>query len=186
MRKTGEKEVYRGKWLTFVESVYHDRNGRKQVWESIRRRQCRRVVVAIPRMKPSGRYVLIRQYRPAVDNYVLEFPAGICESSDAARQAVLELKEETGYSGRVVNVSPPLQVNPASMDLQVQVVDMEIDESAETNINPRPRPEPTEDIEVHVIEKERLEAFILKQLKEGDEISAGVYYFIMKNVNDHT
>ena len=46
-----------------------------------------------------GRYIFVRQYRPAVGRYVLELPAGAVDESESADIAAKrELQEETGYS----------------------------------------------------------------------------------------
>jgi 8-oxo-dGTP pyrophosphatase MutT (NUDIX family) len=60
------------------------------------------VVLAIT---PDGRVPLVRQYRPAVEDFTLEFPAGIIDSGeDAAGTAVRELLEETGFPSKTVHL----------------------------------------------------------------------------------
>lgn len=52
----------------------------------------------------SGKFVLVRQYRPVVESYTWEFPAGTVDAGESPRTAaVRELYEETGY--RVSQVS---------------------------------------------------------------------------------
>jgi len=77
MKKISEKTLFEGKWLSLKEFTYLNREGKEIKWESIERKQQRIVLVIIGLLIPSNRYVLIRQYRPAVDNYVIGFPAGI-------------------------------------------------------------------------------------------------------------
>lgn len=43
--------------------------------------------------------LIIACYRPPVDKYVLEFPAGLMDDEDLFGNALRELKEETGYTG---------------------------------------------------------------------------------------
>lgn len=46
-----------------------------------------------------GRIVLERQYRPVIDDYIYEFPAGLCEKGESYEEAaVRELFEETGLT----------------------------------------------------------------------------------------
>jgi 8-oxo-dGTP pyrophosphatase MutT (NUDIX family) len=53
---------------------------------------------------PDGRFPLVRQYRPAMEAFTWEFPAGLLERGEAPEQAAArELLEETGYPSRVVH-----------------------------------------------------------------------------------
>ena len=61
--------------------------------------------VVVLAMTPDGRVPLVRQYRPAVEAFTLEFPAGIIDPGEhAAGTAVRELLEETGFSSRTVQL----------------------------------------------------------------------------------
>jgi 8-oxo-dGTP pyrophosphatase MutT (NUDIX family) len=65
--------------------------------------------VVVLAVTPDGRIPLVRQYRPAVEDFTLEFPAGIIDAGeDAATTARRELLEETGFPTRTVH---PLGVN---------------------------------------------------------------------------
>jgi ADP-ribose pyrophosphatase len=53
--------------------------------------------VAIVALTPSGRLPLVRQYRPAVEQFTLELPAGMVNPGENASDCcVRELKEEVG------------------------------------------------------------------------------------------
>lgn len=56
--------------------------------------------VAVVPVTADGRVVLLRQYRQAVRDYVLEIPAGTLDEEDASPEeaASRELAEETGYA----------------------------------------------------------------------------------------
>ncbi len=179
MKKISEKDLCRGEWLTLVQSTYLGKDGTAYNWESIRRSGCNGVVVIIARLQPSGRYILIKQFRPAVEGWVLEFPAGLLEKNDAAGQARQELLEETGYTGSVIMIGPPLQVNPATMDLEVRLVIMEVDENLQENNNPNPRPEATEEIEVVLAGDDDLIRIMTELADKGCRISASVYYYFL-------
>ncbi len=58
--------------------------------------------------KSSGPELLLqKQFRPPVDKAVIEIPAGLVDPGEsAAKSAVRELREETGYVGEVSEVSP--------------------------------------------------------------------------------
>jgi ADP-ribose pyrophosphatase len=52
---------------------------------------------------PEGRILLVRQYRPAVERFSLELPAGMLEGNEEPAEAITrELLEETGYSCRSI------------------------------------------------------------------------------------
>ncbi|MGY8681596.1 NUDIX hydrolase [Bradyrhizobium sp. UFLA05-153] len=47
---------------------------------------------------PDSRILLVRQYRPAIERFSLELPAGLCEPNEDPFTAIArELLEETGY-----------------------------------------------------------------------------------------
>ena len=47
--------------------------------------------------------LLEKNYRPPVDKYCIEFPGGLIDANESKEEAALrELKEETGYTGRVM------------------------------------------------------------------------------------
>ena len=101
--------------MTMMESTFLDKDGNPIKWESFKRNKLNKVVVVIAKMKPSENYVLVRQFRPAVDQYVTGFPAGIVETDHFEQDALKELKEETGYTGKIIDASPMLKSSPASM-----------------------------------------------------------------------
>jgi ADP-ribose pyrophosphatase len=46
--------------------------------------------------------LVVLQYRPPVEAFCVEFPAGLIDQGETPEQAaVRELKEETGYEGKV-------------------------------------------------------------------------------------
>ncbi|MCP1831677.1 ADP-ribose pyrophosphatase [Bradyrhizobium sp. USDA 4532] len=47
---------------------------------------------------PDGQVLLVKQYRPAIQRFSLELPAGILEEEEDPSQAIArEIQEETGY-----------------------------------------------------------------------------------------
>jgi ADP-ribose pyrophosphatase len=60
--------------------------------------------IAIVAVRPDGRIPVVRQYRPAVESFTWELPAGLVEpGEDPAACCRRELMEETGFAARAVH-----------------------------------------------------------------------------------
>jgi ADP-ribose pyrophosphatase len=63
------------------------------------------IIAIIKYVAKKPKLILIANYRAPVDNYVLEFPAGLMDDEHLEENAIRELKEETGYTAKkVLNV----------------------------------------------------------------------------------
>lgn len=175
MKKNGEKVVYQGDWL-IVKKISCEKEGRQYDWEAVERTNEYGAIVMVARLMPSRRVVLLKQYRPLIENYIIGFPAGLAESSDIEAEALRELTEETGYHGRITQISPPLKSNPALINDHIYIVNVEIDETAPENQQPVQKLEFSEEIEVLLAEEKNLTAFLTEKHKEGFEIGIGPWY----------
>ena len=72
--------------------------------------------VAVVPVTDGDAVVLVRQYRPPVDRWLLEIPAGTCDVEDEPerRTARRELAEEVGYAAADWRCSPGVPSPPAS------------------------------------------------------------------------
>jgi ADP-ribose pyrophosphatase len=179
MKKLREMILHKGKFLVFKESVYKNKDGGESIWESVERVARRKIVVMVAKLVPSQRFVLIRQFRPAADNYVLGLPAGLTDTDDIKSEALRELKEETGYTGRIAELSPVFKQSPAVIDDEVHVVSIEIDEKDKKNIDPAQELEPEEDIQVILAKKEEIRDIIDSEISKGHTVASGLWYFIL-------
>lgn len=60
--------------------------------------------IAIVARTPDGRLPIVRQYRPALERFTWELPAGLVDDGeDAATTCSRELMEETGFPSRAVH-----------------------------------------------------------------------------------
>jgi ADP-ribose pyrophosphatase len=177
MKKTGERVLGKGKWLILRDETFLSEKGEEVHWETITRTSDSYVVVVVARLVPSGRYVLLRQYRQAIENTVIGFCAGAAPAgSDPETEALRELREETGYVGRIVGSSGPLRVNVGmSNDIQY-VFAAEIDETDPRNRTPQQELEPSEEIEVVLALRSEIPGFLLREQEAGGTIGSGAWY----------
>jgi 8-oxo-dGTP pyrophosphatase MutT (NUDIX family) len=98
--QVGEEEIYRGHFITVAKGTFRAPDGSTFERDLVRHPGA----VAVVPILDGDRLVLVRQYRAAIDEHVLELPAGIRDVEDepTATTAERELLEETGYrAGRV-------------------------------------------------------------------------------------
>ncbi|WP_368488399.1 NUDIX domain-containing protein [Clostridium sp. BJN0013] len=176
MKRVSKKVLYEGEWVRMEEVTYLGKKNELLKWESIERTNTTSTVIIISKLMPSNRYIFIKQYRPAVDKYVIGFPAGLVENESLFESAVRELKEETGYNGRIKSVGPELYANPALVTDRVRVIKMEIDENLEENKNPKQQLEETEDIEVVALYKDEVREFLLREQSKGTAVAIAPWY----------
>ncbi|KAK9700969.1 hypothetical protein K7432_011958 [Basidiobolus ranarum] len=120
-----------GQWLG-LERIYYTlpNTGEIRQWEVCRRASVNTTkmeskkeeinavdVVAIIHQEKQKSIVLVVQYRPAVDTFTIEFPSGLIDKDEDVKAAALrELKEETGYVGELLNISPTICYEPGLTD----------------------------------------------------------------------
>ena len=105
-RVLDEKLLFRGNWAEIVELSYEDDKKQVRKWEGLHRKHRAEAVIIVARMQPSGRFIIIRQFRPPTNSYILEFPAGLVDPGETLETtAIRELFEETGYVGTVENIA---------------------------------------------------------------------------------
>ncbi len=167
--------LWEGKFLRSVLIRYSDSraSGKMPVlrdWEAVERVNCDCVVAIVPFM-PDGSVVVIRQFRPPINGYVVELPAGLCEPGeppeDAARR---ELREETGYSAGKMQF---LTEGPLSSGLSSEMLSVFVATDL-TLIGISTRDE-TEKIEVLKIPLDELLSRLLELRGAGDFIDVKLY-----------
>lgn len=177
---TGETSLGQGRFVVFKQLEWIDAYGTARKWESAERVGDGGAVLIVARLVPSDRLVLIRQYRPPARAYVYEFPAGLIDDAEmAAAAAARELREETGYAGENMRIYPPAYTTPGLSNEAVNMVCVDVDESAEANIAPRTEFDPSENIETVLVARTDLPGFYRDELSKGHAFDAKLAAYIL-------
>jgi len=175
-----EQILYSGRWSEMVEFSYEDDEKQVRKWEGLHRKQRAAAVIIIAKLKPSGRYILIRQFRPPTDSYILEFPAGLVDNGENHETtATRELLEETGYVGRVENISPNLLSSPGILSETVSFAYLSVDEMLSENQHPVAKNEPEEFITVFLKYPEEISVFFKEETEKDVLFDVKLYTYFM-------
>jgi len=129
------KEIARAKWLGLYEYTYKDPSGRERKWECLERTKKPSgevdAVVVMAILKRTLKYdclILVKQYRPPLKAYTLEFPSGLVDEGETASTAASrEFKEETGYTCKIKHCSPTMCLDPGTENCTLMLASAEID-----------------------------------------------------------
>jgi ADP-ribose pyrophosphatase len=173
-----KKTVWEGRFIRILLLEYRDDKGNVRRWEAVERVNCDGIVAVIPITK-EGEILMIRQFRPALNSYVIEFPAGLNDKGetlvDAARR---ELIEETGYTSETFEL---LVEGPVSSGLSTEVLTVYLAREATPatpSLRERHPIEETEDIEVIRTPLMSAYATIEEFRGRGDAADLKIYGFI--------
>ncbi len=166
MKVLNKKIIYKGKFLSYIIKYFEDKKGNIKQYEFVRRKNNQKAVICIPKYNED--IVLIKNYRIPVDNYSIEFPAGLIDSGEEIENAALrELKEETGCVGEVISISDSVFTSPGLTTEEIYFVEINV-----SNID-KQELEDSEDIEVVIVNKEKWN--LIK--KNGIKIQSWPYLF---------
>lgn len=179
-QRLGVREIAAGRWLRLQEIEYAGCDGKVRTWEAAGRRARQGAVVVITRLLPSGQYLLVQQYRPPVDAFVLEFPAGLIDPAEDPRQtAVREVKEETGFTGSVVWFSGDALSSPGMSGESVFMAVVEVDEQAPANQHPATAWDESEHIVTFQVAPADIPAFLHERLAQGVILDSKVISYFL-------
>ncbi|XP_032480397.1 ADP-sugar pyrophosphatase isoform X4 [Phocoena sinus] len=143
-----EELISEGKWVKLERTTYRDPTGKTRTWETVKRTtrkgQSADGVAVIPVLQRTLHYeciILVKQFRPPMGGYCLEFPAGLIDDDESPEAAALrELEEETGYKGDVAECSPAVCMDPGLSNCTTHIVTVTINGDDAENVRPKPKP----------------------------------------------
>ncbi|QLG70281.1 hypothetical protein HG535_0A02190 [Zygotorulaspora mrakii] len=171
------------KWIGLEKISYADPNGKQRDWDSAIRltRSNGGVdgvgILVILKYKDGtpNEILLQKQFRPPVGGVCIEMPAGLIDGDESIETAALrELKEETGYVGKIVQQSPVAFNDPGFTNTNLSLVTVEVDMTAEENKNPKSKLEENEFIECFKVPLTDFAEQMIALDKEGYKLDARV------------
>ncbi|XP_076153463.1 ADP-sugar pyrophosphatase [Alosa pseudoharengus] len=140
-----EEVLATGKWVKLERTTYVDPADKIRTWETAKRTTRPSntdadgvgIIAILKRTLHKDCVVMVKQFRPPMGCHTLEFPAGLIDNDETAEIAALrELKEETGYKGEVVGVTPVTCLDPGLSNCTTQIVMVNINGDDVENVNP--------------------------------------------------
>uniref|UniRef100_A0A673NM24 ADP-sugar pyrophosphatase-like n=1 Tax=Sinocyclocheilus rhinocerous TaxID=307959 RepID=A0A673NM24_9TELE len=140
-----EELIASGKWVKLEKTTYVDPSGSTRTWETAKRTtrvansaaDGVAIIALLKRTLHKDCVVMVKQFRPPMGCNTLEFPAGLIDDNETVETAALrELKEETGYKGEVVGITPVTCLDPGLSNCTTQMVMVHINGDDLENINP--------------------------------------------------
>ena len=167
-------------WLRFLSRSFLGSDGKTHGWSYVERRQNRRAVVIIARTETNGSIILIRQFRIPLAAWIYEFPAGLVDEGEALATAALrELREETGYAGDVLSVSPALPTSAGLSSEYIHLVHVRC-----ADLPGAPNREAAEAIEIELVEDNpmAIRLFLAKAEEQGIAVDAKLYSWLQGRI----
>ena len=133
----------------------------------------------------SRKLMILANFRPPVNAFVLEFPGGLVETDSGIEDALRELKEETGYVGKRIleeNFRCPLNYfDPWKSTENSKLIFVEVDGEDERNRDPKQNLDDEEEIRVILVEFDRDLVKNLERIREENnyKMSSELYSFAL-------
>lgn len=168
--------IGKGKWLSLEEIQYQDAHGTPKSWECIRRVSTSGAasVVATVEVEGESHVILVRQFRPPLNGWILELPAGLLDPNEKPGiTAQRELAEETGFIGESLEVGPFVYNSPGMGDERTALVRIAATTRGETSHDR------DEAIEVLTLPLKGLKARLLEEQSKGTRLDAKLWCFAL-------
>jgi len=175
------------KWITLKKLKWSDPDGKERLWECAERKTRGSsgvdavAVLAMVRSKTNAfplSTVVIEQYRPPIDKFIIELPAGLIDEGETAETAAIrELEEETGFRADEVLESSPVIVSDPGMtnaNMKLVVLGVNLDDKMEA---PDPKLDAGEFIVKRVVELAKLYDELKAYNEKGFVVDARLSHF---------
>lgn len=169
------------KWIGLEKMIYRDPNGVEREWDcAVRKTRNSGGVDGIGMLTilkykdgTPDQVLLQKQFRPPVDGVCIEVPAGLIDNGETPEIAALrELREETGYVGKITGMSPIIYNDPGFTNTNMSLVTVEVDMSLPENENPETNLEDNEFIECFTVPFAELNSELDKLYAQGYRLDA--------------
>jgi len=92
-----KEKVFENKHFSVYEEDLILPNGKEVRWTFLKNFK----TVGVVAFTPEGKLLMVKQYRPALKQKIIEIPAGLVDpNEDIEKAAIRELEEETGYKAK--------------------------------------------------------------------------------------
>lgn len=178
MKVIGKRILWEGKFIKTTLITYKDRKGRVRKWEAVSRLKHNDVVVIIP-ITRNHELVLIRQFRPSLDSYVIELPAGLVNpEEDLVSAGRRELIEETAHTSDTISL---LEEGVMSTGINTEkwrvLVAQDVEEVSQEILHAHP-PDENEDIEIIKVPLDNLYQFLEAYGRTDSEVDLRIFGLI--------
>ena len=176
MKILSTKTLHQSKWSSFKEKKFINTENTEKNWEYIERKNHAEAAVIVPVDSRKSKIILIKQFRVPLENYIIEFPAGLIDPDETPEEsAERELLEETGFTvERILSVSPGLCTSPGLTNELVYIIEAEVNSLKQQEQNT----EDSEDIEVILADMDTIQSVLEKFVKTGYIIDAKVWTYV--------
>ncbi len=175
MKVVKQETLWEGQFIKAVLISYKDHTGTIRKWEAISRINCNGVVVIIP-ITDRNEVILIRQFRPALNNYVIEFPAGLVDQDeDIISAGIRELIEETGHTSDKVFLFTEGVVSTGINTEKWNVLLAANTKKAPDNVRRKHQPDENEDIETLKVPLNNAYEKLQEFSQNGDDVDLRIF-----------
>ena len=175
-----QETIASGKFLELQKITFENDDGKIVNWQACQRKNNANAVSIVALLIPSYQFVFVKEFRAPVGKYCIGNPAGIIEEGqDVKKAAIRQLKEETGYTGKIVYCGVPAESSAGLTGELTTSVFAFIDENLEENKNPIQHLDGNQKIEIIKVHLNDLPNFINEMNEQGICISSKIVNMVI-------